>query len=82
MQHLKAMEAVYGNTCPLCLKIRDRRLHIDHHHGNGTVRGMVCSGCNSKLSVFDNEAMLERFTLYLKGGLPQQEAVRTKIASA
>jgi Recombination endonuclease VII len=55
----RALERKYGLTqhdyetlfvaqrgcCAIC-ELRPRRLHVDHCHGSGSVRGLLCSNCN------------------------------------
>ena len=51
--------------CPLCLK-RDAT-SIDHDHGTGAVRGVLCSQCNSALGMFkDDVATMTRAIAYLR----------------
>jgi hypothetical protein len=37
-----------GGKCALCRKIR--KLHIDHCHDTGAVRGLLCLRCNGSLA--------------------------------
>ncbi len=47
-----------GKIKPLC---------VDHCHDNQTVRGLLCSNCNTGLGLFrDNSGLLGRAILYLK----------------
>jgi hypothetical protein len=67
---------IQNNACALCLKPesaqskRDkfvRRLAIDHHHKNGTARGLLCSACNQAVGKIEaSPGWLERATKYLK----------------
>ena len=38
--------------CGICGWETDR-LHLDHDHGTGLVRGLLCSGCNTQLGVYE-----------------------------
>ncbi len=39
-----------GGTCALCpTKPKTRRLHVDHDHATGKVRGLLCYRCNRAL---------------------------------
>lgn len=43
-----------------------RRLHIDHDHKSGTIRGLLCSSCNSGLAPFrEDPGRMMRAVLYL-----------------
>lgn len=52
--------------CPVCH--RKVKLHIDHCHDTGWVRGMLCNRCNVALGMLhDNPKFLARALLYLNG---------------
>lgn len=44
-----------GGVCDICKKPRTqkRRLHVDHDHRNGKVRGILCSRCNWLVMVLE-----------------------------
>lgn len=43
------------------------RLHVDHDHTTGEVRGLLCSNCNTSLGGFmDSTSNLEKAIIYLK----------------
>ena len=49
---------------------RHGKLHIDHDHVTGRVRGVLCTNCNSGIGRFaDNPELLRRAVEYLSGGL-------------
>lgn len=55
-----------GGTCELCGK-RPEKLVVDHHHGSGKVRGVLCSGCNVGLGLFgDDPGALRLAAAYLE----------------
>jgi hypothetical protein len=44
-----------------------RRLHVDHCHSSGLVRGLLCSSCNLGLGkFFDRADLLEKAALYIR----------------
>ena len=52
-------------TCPICLKSfkreHDNDVVLDHSHTNGSVRGWLCSSCNTSLGKFgDDISVLKR----------------------
>lgn len=80
--HLRYIKSRYGITveeyskmyddqkglCAICGKDNgDIRLHVDHCHTTGKVRGLLCFLCNSALGkVKDDVAVLEKAILYLQ----------------
>lgn len=59
-----------GFGCAICgARPKVRRLNIDHEHGSGMVRGLLCARCNRGLGWFaDSPYRLEGAALYLKWG--------------
>lgn len=45
---LRAMKKEQKNRCVLCDK-RSKRLHLDHDHKTGKIRGYICAFCNRTL---------------------------------
>ncbi|MFE3881960.1 endonuclease VII domain-containing protein [Streptomyces lydicus] len=53
--------------CPLCLACP---VHVDHDHGTGRVRGVLCFSCNAALGQFkDRPDVLRRAAEYLEGNV-------------
>ena len=59
-----------GGRCAVCGAIESRggqALHVDHDHGTGRIRGMLCRGCNTALGhLQDNPSLLRRAADYLE----------------
>lgn len=58
-----------GGVCLLCEKAPEagKSLHVDHCHGGGQVRGLLCHQCNTALGYFqDSPELLRRAAEYLK----------------
>ena len=57
-----------GYHCAICgMKEDKRRLSIDHDHNTGTVRALLCSGCNKGLGLFmDSYELLNKASSYLR----------------
>jgi hypothetical protein len=56
-----------NGKCYLCDNTEgDKRLHVDHNHETGKVRGILCSPCNTKLGVIENKEWMEKAINYLQ----------------
>jgi hypothetical protein len=66
-QHAAMLEA-QGGLCAICRKPPSgkRPLVVDHCHASGTVRGLLCYGCNRALHVLDTPDLLAKANAYLK----------------
>lgn len=55
-----------NGECVVC-GVHQDRMHIDHCHKSGKIRGILCSGCNVALGqVQDNPATLRSLANYLE----------------
>lgn len=64
----QAMLAAQGGGCAICRaeKASLRKLHVDHCHTTGKVRGLLCGKCNSLLGFAeDSLEILSRAAAYL-----------------
>lgn len=59
--------AICGREIEFSSKDPERRLHVDHCHNTGRVRGALCRNCNTMLGqVSDNPDTLRRAIRYLR----------------
>lgn len=62
-----AMVAARVGRCDICGEQPDGALCVDHDHGTGQVRGLLCQDCNKGLGCFrDNPVFIERANDYLQ----------------
>ena len=62
-----AMLHAQGGLCAICGS--SGRLVVDHDHDSGSVRGLLCSGCNAGLGLLGDSAEgLQSALTYLKEG--------------
>ena len=55
-----------NDCCAICKKFLKTKLHIDHNHRSGAVRGLLCPHCNKGLGFFfDNPEYLISAATYL-----------------
>lgn len=57
-----------GGRCAGCQRStgKIRRLAVDHHHGTGEVRGLLCKPCNRMVGWFrDDPSTFQRLADYL-----------------
>ena len=53
--------------CKVCRLAPTHRLHVDHCHKTGIVRGLLCNGCNGGLGMFkDDPGLLRKAIEYLE----------------
>jgi hypothetical protein len=66
-EQYEAMLAAQGGGCAICGNPpKTRRLHVDHDHKTGNVRGLLCHKHNRGLAYFSDDAdMLYRAGDYL-----------------
>lgn len=53
-----------NSRCAIC-QIEKSRLHIDHDHKTGKVRGLLCQRCNISIGWFENHASQHDLQSYL-----------------
>ncbi|KKN64882.1 hypothetical protein LCGC14_0487160 [marine sediment metagenome] len=59
-----------GNCCAICKRpLPYNKIHTDHDHRTGEIRGLLCRGCNIGLGGFeDNPKSLRQAINYLRSG--------------
>lgn len=63
-EQLAQAKEAQNHACKICGKIK--KLHIDHCHSTGVVRGLICSGCNTLLGYLEStDNWLSKFTKYI-----------------
>jgi hypothetical protein len=63
-----AMLTAQGGHCAICpSEPKSRRLHVDHDHRTGAVRGLLCHRCNRALPTWITAGWLTRAADYLNG---------------
>jgi len=50
-----AMFSSQGGTCAICKRSQTKRLHVDHDHSTGAVRGLLCRACNTAIGMFEDD---------------------------
>lgn len=57
-----------GGGCAICAKPPgERRLHVDHNHKTGAVRGLLCGHCNRGIGEpKENEFIMHNAIAYLR----------------
>ena len=63
------MLAAQGGVCAICgSPPKTRRLHVDHDHATGKVRGLLCHRCNRALPTWIVPRWLYAAAAYLHSG--------------
>ena len=65
------MLAAQNGLCAICQRPptsgRGKKLHVDHDHGTGCIRGLLCHDCNTGLGKFlDSPSLLQDAISYLQ----------------
>ena len=48
------------HICPVCKRISNKNLSIDHNHLTGKIRGFICNNCNVALGRVNDSALILR----------------------
>ena len=68
-EYSQLLERQFG-LCAICRRVNGnaRRLHVDHDHETGKVRGLLCGSCNAAIALFHEKPNLMLDAIrYLKG---------------
>lgn len=63
-EQFKRMKINQDHQCLICRE-HMKRICIDHNHKTGRVRGLLCHGCNIKLSAIEDSVYRESAMQYL-----------------
>lgn len=71
LEDYEALLVAQGYRCAICGTERGNgrghRLNVDHDHGTGMIRGLLCSKCNSAIGYFaDSPKRLRKAAAYLE----------------
>jgi hypothetical protein len=60
------MLSAQHNQCAICYDWLETTPHVDHHHGTGRVRGLLCRRCNIGIGHFrEDERILSSALAYV-----------------
>ena len=67
LEEFEFLVAAQGGACAICGKPDADRLHVDHDHGTGRIRGLLCGSCNRAMGLFhEDPARFEAAGSYLR----------------
>lgn len=69
IEEWEKMFEIQKGRCKICNRHQSefaRRLHTDHDHITGQVRGLLCAKCNHDLAAVENTKWLDSALIYLK----------------
>lgn len=68
LEEHKQMYVEQNGCCAICSEpVEYNKIHTDHDHKTGKVRGLLCAGCNHFLSALDNIEFFNSALDYLNG---------------
>lgn len=66
LKQYKELFNIQNGCCAICNKHQSQlkhKLHVDHNHKTGIIRGLICKGCNSTLEGYIKFS--KQFEIYL-----------------
>lgn len=64
-----------NHSCAICHRSTEGRLHVDHDHVTGAVRGLLCNRCNRSIGLLGDDPVVMRraITYLLRASRSRQE---------
>ncbi len=77
------MLAEQDGGCAICGRPprNDIALHVDHEHGTGRIRGLLCFRCNNALGDFEDDHTRLGAALAYLGPVPKDDATVARLAA-
>jgi hypothetical protein len=67
LQRFKELHQEQGGACAICGVVPKSRLHVDHDHDSGKVRGLLCGSCNRGIGYLgEDPGRLEAAAAYIR----------------
>jgi hypothetical protein len=66
VEEYKALFEKQEGRCAICGKKPKGRLHVDHDHKTGKVRGLLCPVCNLRIGTLETFGLVEKSIAYLE----------------
>jgi hypothetical protein len=63
LEQFQALTVSQKGQCAICQRVQ--LLTVDHCHRTGSIRGLLCRYCNSRIGFLENTALLARARDYL-----------------
>lgn len=76
-----ALLAEQEGGCAICGRPprSDIALHVDHEHGTGRIRGLLCFRCNNALGDFDDDHDRLAKAVHYLGPVPKSDAMQARL---
>jgi hypothetical protein len=58
LSHFDMLVTAQLGMCAICHRIEMERLHVDHDHASGRVRGLLCGKCNKAIGLLGDDPRL------------------------
>ena len=64
-----------GGKCAICDRVLNKKFYVDHNHGSGVVRGILCLKCNTAIGFLNDDPNLLRVAIsYLEQSSAKEES--------
>lgn len=75
------MRRVQGRKCAICNEAPGKAFHVDHDHGTGFIRSLLCYKCNVGLGSFrDNPLLLRLAAAYVETNREHAARISERVA--